>query len=81
MSVNIEVAVRRAALAVPREAVRDLDGSAPWVLVERGGRAVRRQIQVGVVAETRVEVVRGLAAGERVLTTSAEPGARVRVRD
>ncbi len=81
VSVNIDVARRRDALVVPREAVHDLDTPAPWVLVERGGRAVQRTIQVGIVGESQVEVVRGLVAGERVLVESAEPGARIRVRE
>lgn len=81
VSVNIDVARRRNALVVPRAAVHDLDTPAPWVLVERGGRAVRRTIQAGIVGESRVEVVRGLVVAERVLVESAEPGARIRVRD
>lgn len=81
VSVNIEAARRRNALVVSREAVRDLGSPAPWVLVERAGRAVRRPIRTGIVGESRVEVVGGLAAGERVLAGSVEPGARVRVRD
>lgn len=81
VSVNIEVARRRNALVVSREAVRDLGTSAPWVLVERAGRAERRPIQAGVVGDAHVEVLRGLAAGERVLTASVEPGARVRVQN
>ena len=81
VSVNIDVARRSNALVVPREAVHDLDTSAPWVLVERGGRALRRTIEAGIVGESQVEVVRGLVAGERVLVESAEPGARIRVRE
>lgn len=81
VSVNIDVARRSNALVVPREAVYDLDTPAPWVLVERGGRAVRRTIQTGIVGESRVGVERGLVEGERVLIESAEPGARIRVRD
>ena len=81
LSVNIDVAKRSDALVVPRAAVHDLDSSAPWVLVERGGRAVRRPIQAGIVGESRVEVVSGLVVADRVLIESAEPGARIRVRD
>lgn len=81
VSVNIDAASRRNALVVSREAVRDLDTPAPWVLVERGGRAVRRPIQTGIVGESQVEVLGGLAAGDRVLHGSVEPGARIRVRE
>ncbi|HET7622201.1 MAG TPA: efflux RND transporter periplasmic adaptor subunit [Gemmatimonadaceae bacterium] len=81
VSVNIDVAKRSNALVVPRGAVHDLDTPAPWVLVERGGRAVRRTIESGIVGESQVEVVRGLVEGERVLVEPAEPGTRIRVRD
>ena len=81
VSVNIDVASRSNALVVPRGAVHDLDTPAPWVLVERGGRAVRRTIESGIVGESQVEVVRGLVEGERVLVEPAEPGTRIRVRD
>jgi HlyD family secretion protein len=81
VSVNIEVASRRNALVVSREAVHGLGTSSPWVLVESAGRALRRPIRVGVVGDAYVEVLSGLTTGERVLTTSAEPGARVRVRN
>lgn len=81
VSVDIEVASRRAALVVPREAVGDLGTSDAWVLVEKEGRAVRRPIQTGIVGESQVEILGGLAEGERVLTALVEPGARVRLRD
>ena len=58
-----------------------VDTPAPWVLVEQDGRAVRRTIEAGIVGESQVEVVSGLAVGERVLLEPAEPGARIRLRD
>jgi HlyD family secretion protein len=81
VSVNIDVARRHDALVAPRAAVHNLDTPAPWVLVEQDGRAVRRTIEAGIVGESQVEVVSGLAVGERVLLEPAEPGARIRLRD
>ena len=80
VSVNIDVASRRNAVVVPREAVHDLGTAAPWVLVEQAGRAVRRPIQTGIVGESMVEVLQGLAEGEQVLAATVKPDARIRVR-
>ena len=81
VSVNIDVARRKDAIVVPRAAVRDADGAAPWVLVAQAGRAVRRAVRVGIVGDEQVEITSGIATGERVLPADVEEGARVRVRD
>jgi membrane fusion protein (multidrug efflux system) len=59
----------RSALAVPSEAVRDLDGK-PWAFVVENGRLVRRAIRIGVRDESHdlVEVLEGLQAGDTVVT-------------
>jgi HlyD family secretion protein len=79
ISINVEVARRDAALVIPREMVRDIRSSAPWVAVDDGGRAVRRPVRVGLVGDVAVEISDGLAEGERVLPMSVEPGQRVRI--
>jgi HlyD family secretion protein len=81
VSVNVEVARRAQALAVPAEAVREAQGGAPWVLVAEGGRAVRRPVRLGLTGQGAVEVLEGLAPGAVVITAAGvEAGARVRVR-
>jgi HlyD family secretion protein len=79
ISINVEVARRDSVLVIPREMVRDIQSSAPWVAVEDGGRAVRRPVQVGLVGDVVVEISNGLVEGDRVLSMSVEPGQRVRV--
>ena len=81
VSVNIEVASRPDVLVVPRAAVRGLGTPEPWVLVDNGGQAERRRIEVGIIGEAHIEVVGGLVEGEFVLPASVQPGARVRVRN
>ena len=75
VSVEIEVARRAGALALPLDAVRDL-ATAPWVLAVRDGRAIRVPVGVGVRSATRVEILSGLVAGDRVV-----PAAESRVAD
>lgn len=66
VSVDIVTGRREQALVVPRTALRYSDGEA-WLLVERDGEQVRQPVQLGLEGEQRVEIARGVAAGERVL--------------
>ncbi|WP_224244250.1 efflux RND transporter periplasmic adaptor subunit [Hyalangium gracile] len=83
VSVELEVGRRERALVLPAEAVRDTASEQPWVLVPEGGRAVRRDVELGLRGEDRVEVAKGLAEGELVLLPAGRPlvpGQRVRPR-
>jgi len=80
VSIDVEVARRESALVVPRELVRDADGS-PWVLVVRDGRAERRPVTLGLRGEGMVEIVSGLGEGDEVVPPEAvriRAGARLR---
>lgn len=81
VSVDVAVAVRPDALAVPLGALRDAASAQPWVMVLQAGRAVRRDVTLGLRGAALAEVTAGLAAGERVLPASARvaPGGRVRI--
>lgn len=79
VSVDVEVARRARALVVPRTAVRVTGPGAGWVFIARDGRAERRAVQLGVAADSVVEIRGGLAEGDVVLLDDVEPGARVRV--
>jgi HlyD family secretion protein len=81
VSIDIAVADRPDALAIPVAAVREPQSAEPWVLVLRDGRAVRQTIRMGSRAAPLVEVVAGVAAGDEViLTPGAQPGDRVHAR-
>ncbi|KFE63479.1 efflux RND transporter periplasmic adaptor subunit [Hyalangium minutum] len=81
VSVEIEVGRKERALLLPTEGVRDTASEQPWVLVPQDGRAVRKDVTLGLRGEEQVEVVQGLAEGELVLTSSKLlPGQRVRPR-
>ncbi|MCL4762251.1 MAG: efflux RND transporter periplasmic adaptor subunit [Burkholderiales bacterium] len=81
VSIDIRVADRPDALAVPAAAVRDAATPSPWVLVVADGRAARRGVELGARAADLVEVTAGLASGERVVVSpGVADGERVRVR-
>ncbi|MCW5576124.1 MAG: efflux RND transporter periplasmic adaptor subunit [Burkholderiales bacterium] len=69
-------------IMLPAEAIRELQTDAPWVLVEREGRAVRVPVKTGLQTRGRVVIGDGLRTGERViLSRDLEAGARVRGRE
>jgi HlyD family secretion protein len=79
VSLEIEVARHAKVLTVPSEAVRDAS-TAPWVLVARDGRAVRREITLGIRGSGASEVKSGLKEGEIVLPGASKLSAGSRIR-
>ena len=74
ISVEIEVARKADALALPVDAVHDIDAAHPWVWqLDAQGRAQHAPVRLGVRSGTRVEAVSGLAAGAQVVAVAA-PG-------
>jgi len=80
VSVEIRVGQRASALTLPSEAVHDLAGARPWVLVVEAGRAARRDIRLGLVGTGTVEVTGGLREGEAVIPVAAGVQAGQKVR-
>jgi multidrug efflux pump subunit AcrA (membrane-fusion protein) len=73
----------RARLLVPQTAVR-ADGERQVVFVLRGDQVERRAITIGAAEGDRVEVLSGLADGERVVVdgpSELADGAKVTVRE
>jgi HlyD family secretion protein len=80
-SVNVEVVVgeRPSVLVIPRAALLR-DGERRFVFGLAGGRVDRREVKVGLVGTTEVEVVTGLSEGEPVILPGVRrlsPGQRV----
>jgi HlyD family secretion protein len=74
MSAVVDLKVRSSgaeALAVPASAVVR-DGADDAVLVVADGRVERRVVRLGAQGEDRVEVVRGVEAGERVVARDVD---------
>jgi multidrug efflux pump subunit AcrA (membrane-fusion protein) len=72
VNVSIVVAEKKGALLVPRGAVQR-DGERRFVWVDRDGRARRADVTLGVIGANDVEIVTGLAEGDRVLQPGASP--------
>jgi len=82
-SVSVEVVVleRASTLLVPRAALQR-DGDQRIVYVADGGRARRREVEVGAVSTNEAEVEGGLQEGEGVVLAGGAPlhdGAAIRV--
>lgn len=70
-SVEVQVADHTGVLILPRAAFLSTGGEA-LAYVLSGDRAERREVSFGAQNDTQVEVVSGLQAGERVITSSYE---------
>jgi HlyD family secretion protein len=81
ISVDIALAERDNALVLPLGAVRDAAGPNPYVLRIEDGHARRREVKLGLRGAQLVEIVSGLAEGDRVVPAAAPvvDGGRVRV--
>ena len=82
VSVDMAVARREKALALPLNAVHDISTSAPWVWRVVAGHAERAAVQLGLRGGAWVEVLQGLREGDAVLEAPVilRPGQRVRLQ-
>jgi HlyD family secretion protein len=81
VSVDIEVAARKAALVAPADCVFDAASGHPWVLALVDGRAVRKDVMLGIRGGGQVEITSGAQDGDRLVpvTAGVAPGRRIRV--
>lgn len=82
VSVNVETGRRAHAVVVPNDALSAVDGNQAslWLVVD--GRAVRRQVRLGLRGLIRTEVTAGLRQDDRVLAdghAALKQGDRVRI--
>jgi HlyD family secretion protein len=79
VTATITTGERIRALAIPNDAIRAGPGNSARVLIVRLGRAVEREIELGLRGLTMTEVTRGLSGGDLVvLTPGITPGQRVK---
>jgi len=81
VSVEITVAERAHTTVLPADAVRGLADGTPWILVVEDAHAQRRDVEIGISGDIRVEILHGVALGDQVIPAAARvaPGDRVRV--
>ena len=82
VSVDIETARRTATVVIATSTLEDAATDKPWVLVVRDKRTVKQFVTLGLLGDTRVEVLQGIAKGEGVIPKSKlgiKAGQRVRV--
>ncbi|MBM3263076.1 MAG: efflux RND transporter periplasmic adaptor subunit [candidate division Zixibacteria bacterium] len=70
VSVEIEIARRDSALAVPLEAIYEPNSAAPWAYTLRDGVVVRQPLKLGAIGANFAEVTEGLSEGEAVIPVS-----------
>jgi HlyD family secretion protein len=61
--------------------VRDANSAQPWVLAVDGWRARRRAVKLGLKGDGRIEVLEGVAPGDRLISAAngtVREGQRVR---
>jgi HlyD family secretion protein len=80
VSVDIEVGRHNGTLVVPARVVHDAVSGSPWVLAVREGRAREVPVTLGMRAGGKVEVLRGVEAGELLVPVAAGVRAGQRVR-
>jgi membrane fusion protein, multidrug efflux system len=81
---DIVYEVHHEAVLIPAEALLEEDAEAAAVYVADEGHARRREVVTGVSADGRVQVLSGLAPGERVIVvgqSGLRDGAPISVRD
>lgn len=66
-SVEIEVARKASAIALPARLVRDAGTSKPWVLVAVDGRAERCDVRLGLRGDDVLELAAGVRSGDLVI--------------
>ncbi len=82
VSVNVETGRRDKAIVVPNDALAAMNGNRAELWLVDNGRAVRRQVQLGLRGLTQTEVTAGVQAGDWILAdarAAMEQGDRVRI--
>lgn len=82
VSVTVQTGERERAIAIPNDALSNINADRAQVWIERDGRAQRVDVRLGLQTLTMTEIVEGLSEGDRVLLPREEAvkdGDRIRV--
>jgi HlyD family secretion protein len=84
VSIDLEVARRDKVLVLPTETIRGFATPKPWVLAVQDGRAVKKEIVLGIRGEGAVEIASGIDEGALVVVPDGQivtNGQRVRAQE
>jgi HlyD family secretion protein len=79
VSVSIETGRREQALAIPRDALFQINGDDARVLRLRDGRVEKVQVRLGLQGAALVEALEGVQAGDQLLAVEQPASSRVRL--
>lgn len=71
-------------VVVPIESIVNLNEDNPYLFTVEDGKAVKKNVRLGIKTDSRVEILEGLSAGEKVIfrgQNSLQDGAEVEVRN
>ena len=85
MTVSVDIAIDSNAdgSTLPRSAVLELSTPRPWVMILKDGIVERRDVQIGLRGDERVQVLTGIEPGDQVIASpdvSLEPGDKAQRR-
>jgi HlyD family secretion protein len=67
VSVDIEVARRNDVTVIGTRYLHDLQSDTPWVLAAMNGRAVKRNVKIGLRGLNEAEIIDGLTIGDQII--------------
>jgi HlyD family secretion protein len=79
VSVTVLVGERPNVVALPLELVHDAETSTPWVMVSRGRKQERVDVQLGLRGARDVEIVAGLTPDDAVVPPATAPQAKQKI--
>ncbi|MGM0602670.1 MAG: efflux RND transporter periplasmic adaptor subunit [Bacillota bacterium] len=71
-------------VVVPVESIVDLNEDNPYLFTVEDGKAVKKNVKLGIKTDSRVEILEGLSAGEKVIfrgQNNLQDGTEVEVRN
>jgi hypothetical protein len=74
-SIAVVVAERRGVLRLPTSAVSPREGQATVTVLEPDGDTQTRTVRTGLKGDDDIEIISGLAEGDRVVLQTGAPGA------
>lgn len=79
VSVDIETSRKNAVLSLADTSIHDALSSTPWIMTVENGRAVRRNVRLGLQGNSRIELLDGVTSGTVVIPVASPIPAGARV--